>query len=137
MIYLRCDVLKRTGPNGVDPNHHNANVMVKYASGNVVSHEGLVSGNMTPAEKALGFPKGTNASHTEDRVVTNSKLSSGDTMTITGKGRPCNSFKGYMTWSSFLVPAVKQRFSVFPVFFHNPQGCNSPALNVVVCCYRT
>ncbi|WKJ92598.1 RHS repeat-associated core domain-containing protein [Methylomonas montana] len=86
----------RTGPKGVDPDHHNANVMVRDASGDVISHERIVSGNMTPTEKALGFPKNTLASHTEARAVTNTALKQGDTMTITGQRPPCPSCKGYM-----------------------------------------
>lgn len=93
---LDLDVTKRTGPKGVDPKHHNANVMVKDANGNVVSHERVVSGNMTTTEKALGFPKNTLASHTEARAVTNTPLKAGDTMTITGQRPPCPSCKGYM-----------------------------------------
>jgi len=49
----------RTGPRGVDAARHNANVAVRDANGNLLSHERLVSGNMTPTEKALGFPKNT------------------------------------------------------------------------------
>ncbi|TQV75607.1 hypothetical protein FLL45_06230 [Aliikangiella marina] len=89
-------VTVRTGPRGVDPNHHNANVMVRDADGNILSHERIVSGNMTPTEKALGFPKNTLASHTEARAVTHTALKQGDTMTITGQLPPCNSCKGYM-----------------------------------------
>lgn len=70
--------------------------MVKDANGNVVSHERVVSGNMTTTEKALGFPKNTLASHTEARAVTNTPLKAGDTMTITGQRPPCPSCKGYM-----------------------------------------
>jgi RHS repeat-associated protein len=89
-------VTKRTGPIGVDPKHHNANVMVRDANGNILSHDRLVSGNMTTTEKALGFPKNTLASHTEARAVTHTTLRQGDTMTITGQLPPCNSCKGYM-----------------------------------------
>lgn len=88
--------IRRAGPRGVDPKHHNANVMVKDENGVVVSHERIVSGNMTPAEKALGFPKNTLASHTEARAVTSTPLKAGDTMTITGQRPPCPSCKGYM-----------------------------------------
>jgi len=49
--------VSRSGPKGVDPKHHNANVLIKDAKGNVIVHDRLVSGNMTPSEKALGFPK--------------------------------------------------------------------------------
>jgi RHS repeat-associated protein len=89
-------VVKRTGPKGVDPNHHNANVMVRDVDGKVISHERVVSGNMTVEEKALGFPKNTLASHTEARAVTQTPLKEGQTMTITGQRPPCPSCKGYM-----------------------------------------
>ncbi len=89
-------VVKRLGPKGVVRGHHNANVMVRGADGQIISHERLVSGNMTPAEKALGFPRNTLASHTEARAVTHTPLGRGDTMTITGERPPCPSCKGYM-----------------------------------------
>ncbi|MFO3707533.1 RHS repeat-associated core domain-containing protein, partial [Xanthomonas codiaei] len=88
--------LKRTGPVGVVPNRHNANVMVRGPGGEVLSHDRLVSGNMTPAEQALGFPRNTLASHTEARAVQSIPLKQGDTMTITGQRPPCPSCKGYM-----------------------------------------
>ncbi|MCP3869275.1 MAG: hypothetical protein GY703_14465 [Gammaproteobacteria bacterium] len=84
------------GSHGVVPGRHNANVTVRGADGNIVSHERIVSGNMTPAEKALGFPKNTLASHTEARAVTNTALKPGQSMTITGQKPPCPSCKGYM-----------------------------------------
>ncbi|MGH6614422.1 hypothetical protein [Sphingomonas sp.] len=84
------------GPKGVDPLHHNANVLVRDSAGNVVSHERLVSGNMTLEEQALGFPKNTLASHTEARAVRGTDLQPGDTMTITGQNPPCPSCKGAM-----------------------------------------
>ncbi|HYD38559.1 MAG TPA: hypothetical protein VEA60_13165, partial [Allosphingosinicella sp.] len=86
----------RTGPHGVDPNHHNANVMVRDSNGRVVSHDRVVSGNMTVEEQALGFPRNTLASHTEARAVRNTQLRPGDVMTITGQSPPCPSCKGAM-----------------------------------------
>jgi len=88
--------IPRTGPRGVDPAHHNANVAVRDANGKLIRHERLVSGNMTEAEQALGFPKNTLASHTEARAVTHTPLSAGQRMTITGQRPPCPSCKGYM-----------------------------------------
>ena len=84
----------RTGTKGVVPDRHNANVMVTDESGNVLSHQRIVSGNMTPEEQALGFPKGSLASHTEARAVNNTVLNPGDNMTIVGQSRPCPSCKG-------------------------------------------
>jgi len=88
--------IPRTGPRGVDPGRHNANVAVRDASGNLVSHQRLVSGNMTTTEQALGFPKNTLASHTQARAVTHTPLQPGQSMTITGQRPPCPSCKGYM-----------------------------------------
>ncbi len=86
----------RLGPKGVDPNHHNANVTVRDADGNIIHHERIVSGNMTPEEKALPFPKNTLASHTEARAMRDVPLEEGQTMTITGENPPCPSCKGAM-----------------------------------------
>jgi len=88
----------RTGPKGVDPDHHNLNVMVKNSEGNVKSHERFVSGNMTAEEKAMGYPKGQNASHTEARFsrFRGDTLDEGDIVIMTGQLPPCNSCKGYM-----------------------------------------
>ncbi len=81
---------------GVDPAHHNANVAIRDAQGKLIRHERLISGNMTPAEKAMGFPKGQLASHTEARAVTRIPLQSSQSMIITGQRPPCPSCKGYM-----------------------------------------
>jgi hypothetical protein len=89
-------LVPRTGPIGVDPKHHNANVLVRDANGNVVRHERLVSGNMTPEEVALPFPRNTLASHTEARAVRSIPLEEGQTMVITGQRPPCPSCKGAM-----------------------------------------
>jgi RHS repeat-associated protein len=86
-------VVPRTGPKGVDSSHHNANVTIRDPAGNVVHHERIVSGNMTPAERALGFPRGSLASHTEARAVRNNTLQAGQSMTITGQNPPCPSCK--------------------------------------------
>jgi hypothetical protein len=90
--------VKRTGPKGVDPEHHNLNVMVRDSEGAIKSHERIVSGNMTAEEKAMGYPKGQNASHTEARFAryNGDTLVEGDTVTMTGQLPPCNSCKGYM-----------------------------------------
>jgi len=89
-------LVPRTGPKGVDPLHHNANVLLVDAQGNVVGHTRIVSGSMTPAEQALGFPKNTLASHTESRAIRQIPLVRGQTMTITGQRQPCPSCKGAM-----------------------------------------
>lgn len=89
-------LVPRLGPKGIDPLHHNANVTIRDAQGNIISHERVVSGNMTPTEQALGFPKNTLASHTEARAVRNTPLEAGQSMTITGQLPPCPSCKGAM-----------------------------------------
>ncbi|BBL73232.1 hypothetical protein MishRS11D_03300 [Methylomagnum ishizawai] len=86
----------RGGPRGVDPFHHNANVTIRDAQGTIIRHERIVSGNMTPVEQALGFPRNTLASHTEARAVRDIPLESGQSMTITGQLPPCPSCKGAM-----------------------------------------
>jgi hypothetical protein len=90
------NLVPRSGPRGVDPNHHNANVLVRDAAGNVVAHQRIVSGNMTLEEQALGFPRNTLASHTEARAVRTMPLEPGGSMTITGQNPPCPSCKGVM-----------------------------------------
>jgi len=45
--------IRRTGPVGVDPRHHNVNVLVRDAKGNVIRHSRIVSGTMTSAEQKL------------------------------------------------------------------------------------
>lgn len=80
----------------LDAARHNVNVTVQEASGAIVSRARIASGNMTAAEKAMGFPKGQLASHTEARAVANTPLQSGQLMTITGQRAPCPSCKGAM-----------------------------------------
>jgi hypothetical protein len=89
--------ITRTGPRRVEPNRHNANIQIRDAEGSLQSHSRLVSGNQTPEEKALGFPKGMLASHTEARAVRNATLRPGDQMTITGQLPPCPACKGVMS----------------------------------------
>ncbi|MEI7647839.1 MAG: hypothetical protein WCJ48_06090, partial [Actinomycetes bacterium] len=88
----------RLGPKGVVPGRHNANVTVRDASGNIVHHERVVSGGMTPVQKELGFPLSSNATHTEAQAVMNTSIPSGSgfNMTITGQRAPCPSCKNYM-----------------------------------------
>jgi hypothetical protein len=74
---------------------HVARVRV-YREGKVVSDSVERSGNMTDAERALGFPKSTLATHTESRAVRNTPLQSGDHMLIDGQYAPCSPCKGAM-----------------------------------------
>jgi hypothetical protein len=54
------------------------------------------SGNMTPEEAALGFPRSSLATHTEARAVRQVPLQAGDQMLIKGQYPPCPSCKGAM-----------------------------------------
>ena len=92
---MREQSVPRTGPRGVEEGRHNANVTVRDSEGNIVSHHREVSGNMTAAEKKLGFPQNTLASHTEARAV-QTPMKPGESMTITGQRNPCPSCKGKM-----------------------------------------
>lgn len=89
-------------PNGLSPafgsgkETHTAIVNVYDNAGNRVSRDILKSGNMTPDEKSLGFPKYTLATHTEARAMRNIPLSEGQRMEIFGMYPPCNSCKGKM-----------------------------------------
>ncbi|MCR9161952.1 MAG: RHS repeat-associated core domain-containing protein [Nannocystaceae bacterium] len=74
---------------------HSASVTV-YRDGNVAAAEEIVSGSMTAAEKALGFPRSSLATHTESRAVRRIPLQKGDTMIIEGSYPPCPSCKGAM-----------------------------------------
>lgn len=74
---------------------HTARVTVTR-NGQVVERQVLRSGNMTAAEKALGFPRSTLATHTENRATRQIPLEAGDHMLIRGQYSPCNSCKGAM-----------------------------------------
>jgi Pput_2613-like deaminase len=89
-------VIPRLGPRGVDPIHHNANIMVRDVSGRLRYHDRIVSGNMTAEEEALGFPRNTLASHSEARAIRAIRLERGETMMITGQSPPCPNCKGVM-----------------------------------------
>jgi len=51
---------------------------------------------MTALQKALGFPKGMLASHTEAKAVTSIEFREGDTLYLQGEFPACRSCKGYM-----------------------------------------
>ena len=76
---------------------HHATVKVTDGQGNQIGPtRNFQSGNMTPEEKQLGFPKNSLATHTEARATRNVPLTQGQTMTIDGEYPPCNSCKGKM-----------------------------------------
>jgi Pput_2613-like deaminase len=72
--------------------------MNKVASrGKVISKKTFKSGDMTDAEKEMGFPLGPNEAHAENRVLQRTSLKPGDELTIKAGGREaCNSCKGKM-----------------------------------------
>jgi hypothetical protein len=74
---------------------HTAEVTVTR-NGQQVVKQTVESGNMTAAEKALGFPRSSLATHTEARAVTKIPLQAGDEMVIKGQYSPCPSCKGAM-----------------------------------------
>lgn len=75
---------------------HTANVSVTSKDGHVTDCGVFVSGNMTPEEKALGFPKSSLATHTEARATKEVPMEVGDTMLIEGQYPPCPSCRGKM-----------------------------------------
>jgi RHS repeat-associated protein len=75
---------------------HTAIVNIFDSGGDRVHREVFKSGNMTPEEKALGFPKSSLATHTEARATKGLPLSKGQKMQIIGQYPPCNSCKGKM-----------------------------------------
>ncbi|BBA40864.1 hypothetical protein BCCH1_33060 [Burkholderia contaminans] len=75
---------------------HTAQVTVRSAEGSQRHCGVFQSGNMTPEEKALGFPQNTLATHTEARAVSQVPLAPGDHMIIDGQYPPCTSCKGKM-----------------------------------------
>lgn len=70
---------------------HEATAISRDAQGNEVWRGAETSGNMTPGERALPFPAGMNASHTEVRLVNAGELPRGGTFRITGQYDPCTS----------------------------------------------
>lgn len=81
---------------GTGKGTHTAKVTIER-NGETVASGTEVSGNMTPEEAALGFPKSTLATHTEARAVRNHDLRPGDVMKIEGQYPPCPPCKGAMS----------------------------------------
>lgn len=79
---------------------HHAIVNVFDETGSLISTESAQSGNMTPSEKALGFPQSTLATHTEARAVKKTPLQPGHRMEILGQYPPCSNCKGKMRGAS-------------------------------------
>ncbi|MFF4606558.1 DUF6531 domain-containing protein [Streptomyces sp. NPDC001339] len=100
-------------PLGLAPCTHYADVYVYRPDGSLRTGYGLRSGNQTPEERALGFPNGSLASHTENRVgrmsggsptrpIANDPyanlvpVSPGETVVINGTRPPCPQCRGSM-----------------------------------------
>jgi RHS repeat-associated protein len=74
---------------------HYARVKV-IRGGEVVFEKDYDSANMTPEEKALGFPQSMKAAHTEARACREVTLLPGDIMHIHGARPPCDPCQGAM-----------------------------------------
>lgn len=70
--------------------------MTVTRGGQAVSQTTLRSGSMTADEAALGFPRSTLATYTENRAMRSSGLQQGDDILIQGQYPPCSSCKGSM-----------------------------------------
>ena len=76
---------------------HTADVTIYDNNNRDLKYVGTISsGNMTNEERALGFPKASLATHTENRAARRPEFGPGDTMVIEGKYPPCSSCKGAM-----------------------------------------
>nr|WP_226377018.1 hypothetical protein [Pantoea stewartii] len=72
---------------------HTANATLFDSDGNIKAQGIWQSGNMTPEEKALGFPQSSLATHTEARITRelDQIASPGDKLVIDGQYPPCTS----------------------------------------------
>ena len=68
---------------------HQATGVARDASGQIVWRGAVASGSMTPEQRAMPFPEGMNASHTEAKLVAQAQLPRGGTFRITGQFDPC------------------------------------------------
>ena len=86
------DIYGLSGDFGSGRGIHTANVGIYDSNGNLMKGFPVTmqSGRMTEAERALGFPNSTLATHTEARAVKNYPLSTGQRMEIIGQYPPCN-----------------------------------------------
>jgi len=70
---------------------HEASAVNRDPHGKIIWSKKLASGNMTPVEEALGYPKSALATHTEARAVAQAPLVKGGTLSISGQYDPCGS----------------------------------------------
>src|SRR5262249_26476078 len=80
---------------GVVEGAHNANVRV-IRNGETIGAWREISGEQTPAQRALGFPRGSQSSHTEQKGLTRVAPPESDTVIFTGQSRPCSICRGAM-----------------------------------------
>lgn len=80
-------------PGGRQP-HRTSSILIR--DGGVIQRIEAVSGEMTAAQKAMGYPKGQLASHTEPKTLARTNLQAGDILAIKGTKPPCPSCRGYM-----------------------------------------
>lgn len=74
--------------------HRTSSILIR--EGQVAQRIEAVSGEMTAAQKAMGYPKGQLASHTEPKTLARTNLQPGDILVIKGTKAPCPSCRGYM-----------------------------------------
>jgi RHS repeat-associated protein len=89
------DPLGLAGKFGSGFGTHHAAVTVER-DGRVIFSKQYESGHMTDAEKALGHPLASLATHTEVRACSEVPLQAGDIMRFTGELGPCTPCKGVM-----------------------------------------
>jgi len=77
---------------------HTATINIYNSDGSLKPENpiSIKSGDMTDAERSLGFPQSTLATHTEARAVKRYPLTDGERMEIIGQYPPCNSCRGKM-----------------------------------------
>ena len=74
--------------------HRTSSILIR--GGEVVQRINEVSGQMTAEQRAMGYPKGQLASHTEPKTLARTSLQAGDVLVMKGTRPPCPSCRGYM-----------------------------------------
>ena len=82
------------------PPHNATGTLSNDSTGEVSQSKPYRSGNMTEEEKALGFPRNVQATHTEARAAKEMAPGHGQTLTIEGEYPPCKSCQGKMRKAS-------------------------------------
>jgi hypothetical protein len=79
---------------------HAATAKVTGPDGSVKWTGSFESGGMTAEQRAQGFPKGPQATHTEAKAIADAPLHRGDTLRITGQYDPCQACRAAMQKAS-------------------------------------